>query len=138
MLQDPTIQALVKVVIFSAFIHSINNVLKGISAKGVWGTVKELANAIIKQQPLSGDTLRTMSFALALVYCYFFDFDVMTDLLKVTIPDTDLVAWWLAYVGTASVVYEGVDQFYKRFKKMNSKLLSDNPSGPIGPSVAGK
>jgi len=117
-------KALVQLGMFSAFIHAIIEVLKGISGVGVLGIFKELLFAIFKNQKMSVHTIRTMVFALALFYCWGFDYDAMTQILKVEIADTNTVGWWLAYIGTASVVYVGVDVFYLWIKKTTTNLTN--------------
>jgi len=121
---EDLLKAFVQLAMFSAFIHAIVEVIKGISAGGVFGIIKGLFMAIFKNQNLDPNAIRTFVFVLALVYCWGFDYDAMTDILKVDIPETNILGWWLAYIGTAAVVYVGVDVFYGWFKKTKASLTA--------------
>ena len=124
----------IQLIMFWAFIHSVVEVLKYVSAKGVLGIVKELWFSLYKNAYMSSDTLRTLVFALALLYCWAFDYGVMSDMLGIQIEETNNFAWWLDYIGTASVVFEGVAVFYARIKKMkeslNGTVLPQLPPNP--------
>lgn len=123
-------KALVQLGMFSAFIHAIIEVVKGISTIGLWGIVKGLFLTLVRDEPLKPEAIRTGVFALALLYCWGFDYDAMTEILKVEIAENNQLGWWLAYVGTASVVYVGVDVFYQWVKNVTSKLKPDGEQKP--------
>lgn len=116
------VQSLVQLGMFSAFIHAIIEVLKGISAQGLWGIVKDLWATLFRDKDMEAGTMKTMVFVLAVTYCIVFDYDAMTKILGVEIPDGNTVAWYLAYVGTAAVVYVGVDVFYGWVRNMKKSL----------------
>jgi hypothetical protein len=119
------LKQLIQLALFSAFIHAVIEVVKAISGSGVLGIVKELSMSLIKNTGLSKDTIKTLVFALALLYCYGFDFGAMSDMLGVGIADDDNFAWFLDYIGTASVVFVGVEWFYQKFKKFISPVQAD-------------
>ena len=115
-------QQLLQLALFSVFIHAIIEVLKGVSTVGLWGIIKELWGSVTKNAPLSTPTITTMVFVLALVYCRVFDFGAMIGMLGVKVEETNMFAWWLDYIGTASVVYVGVDVFYAQIKKLRASI----------------
>jgi hypothetical protein len=111
--------------LFSAFIHALVEVVKGISARGVFGIVKDVVLSFFRNETLTPEVIRSIVFALALFYCWGFDFGVMSRILGVEIPDSNALAWWLDYIGTSSVVYVGVEVFYGWVKKMKAGLTSN-------------
>jgi len=116
------VKQLIQLAMFSAFIHAIVEVIKGISAKGIVGIFRELFRTLIKNGGMSEGTIKTLIFCLALLYCRAFDFGAMITMLGVTVEDTNALAWWLDYVGTSSVVFVGVDVFYGWFKKLRTVI----------------
>ena len=116
--------ALVMLAVFSAFIHAIVEVVKGISAIGLWGIVKATYTTLFKDAELDEQTIRTYVFVLALTYCAIFEYGVMIDLLRLPIKDSNIMALWADYIGTASVVYVGVDVFYKWINNMTKNLTN--------------
>lgn len=120
--ENNLLQAFVQLGMFSAFIHAIIEVLKGISAQGLWGIVKDLWATLFRDKNMEPGTMKTMVFVLAVVYCIAFDYDAMTKILGVDIAEESTVAWYLAYAGTSAVVYVGVEVFYGWIKKMKSGL----------------
>ena len=125
---DNLVQALVQLGMFSAFIHAIIEVLKGISASGLFGILKDLWGTIFRSTDMKEETVKTMVFVLAICYCIVFDYDAMTKILGVEIPEGNTVGWYLAYVGTSSVVYVGVEMFYGWIQKMKKGLTEEKPS----------
>lgn len=111
---------------FAAFINAIVEVIKGVSAIGVWGIVKEVFRALWKDKPLSPGTMRTLSFLLAVLYCKAFAFGAMSSILMIKIAPDNSFAWTLDYIGTASVVYVGVDIFYGWLKNVKTSLQNGN------------
>lgn len=117
---------LLSVAMFSAFIHAIIEVVKGVLLKpGKF--LRELFWSVFRGDPLSEETIKSLIFILALLYCRAFDFDAMTTILKVQIPDEATFRWFMAYVGTASVVYVGVDVFYNGVEKLRNSLGAAPP-----------
>jgi hypothetical protein len=113
--------ALGQLAVFMIFITAVIEVIKGISAKGVWGIIKELAKTLAKNTPLSEPTLKTLNFVVALVYLRAFDYGVMLSLLNVDLSGLGRFAWWLDYIATASVVYMGADWAYQQFAALKAK-----------------
>ena len=125
---------LLQLLLFSAFIHAIIEVWKYISVINLWKMLKQVVSAATANGNMSPETMRTLNFALALLYCRVFEYGVMSDMIKIPISDDNTFAWWLDYVGTASVVFVGVDVFYAKIKKMresfNGTTLPQPPPNP--------
>lgn len=120
---QPILTALLSVGLFSAFIHAIVEVVKGVLLNPLrWG--REIFLTIFRGDVMSEETIKSIVFILAFVYCKVFDFDAMTDILQVKIPDDAMFKWTMAYFGTASVVYVGVDVFYNSIEKVKSMLTN--------------
>jgi hypothetical protein len=113
--------ALGQLAVFMIFITAVIEVIKGISTKGIWGIIKELAKTLIKNTPLSPETLKTLNFVVALVYLRVFNYGVMLSLLGVDLEKLGAFAWWLDYIATASVVYMGADWAYQQFAALKAK-----------------
>lgn len=109
--------------VFSAFIHAIVEVFKGVVLKPI-KFIKEVFFTIVRGDEISEETIKSLVFGLALMYCRVFEFDAMTDILKLEIADENTFAWWLAYIGTSSVVYVGVDVFYNSIEKLRGMLAN--------------
>lgn len=113
---------LLKLGLFAIFITAVIEVIKGISAKGLWGLIKEIVTSLWKQQPLSAEAVKVLNFAIALVYLRVFEYGVMMRLLKVQI-DTDF-AWWLDYLATASLLYMGAEWAFMQWRKLKVNLTN--------------
>lgn len=105
--------------VFSVFIMSIIEVIKGISATGLKGLIVGLWDTLISNKKMPPNTFPVLNFVIALLYCWSFRVGVMiafTRVLNVQ-PNNALpqIAYFLDYFGTASVVYLGADQMFKKF-----------------------
>lgn len=113
---------IIQLAMFSVFIHAIIEVVRGVSASGIWGIIKEVLSTLWKQSPLSDSTIHTLVFVLAIVFCKVFDYGVMTDMLG--IEKVGKLVDWLDFIGTASVVYVGVDVFYAQLQKIRGAMMN--------------
>jgi hypothetical protein len=107
----------IQLAIFSVFITSIIEVVKGISAIGLLGLVKGLWGALVNNKDLKSESFPVLSFAIALFCCWAFDVGIMK-LIIMSISGNLLHQPWagcIDYFGTASVTYLGSDQLFKRF-----------------------
>ena len=109
---------LFKLVVFATFVTGILEVMKGISAKGCRGMFKDLIKSLWHNTPICDDTLKTLNFIIALTCVSSFDYGVMRRIID---PGQNIytpIATWVDYIGTASLVYTGADQLFKRFVKI--------------------
>jgi|SRR3990170_8149295 len=111
----------IQLVVFMMFVTAVIEVIKGISAKGVFGIVKELAFTLIKNQPLSPETIRTLNFIIALVFLRSFEYGAMARLLGIDTMRFGPFAYWLDYIATASVIYMGADYLFSWYYKIKAK-----------------
>jgi hypothetical protein len=113
----------VQLAIFSLFITSIIEVVKGISASGIMGLVKGLWNTLIANKQMDGNAFPVMNFVVALLCCWAFNITIMSSIFqtlltiqeKTSTPVQMMFARWIDYFGTASLTYLGSDQLFKRF-----------------------
>ena len=105
--------------VFAVFIMSIIEVIKGISAIGLKGLIKGLFKTLIKNEPMPTGAFPVLNFSIALLYCWAFHVGIMVAFTKVlnVKPSDPLpqIAYFLDYFGTASMVYLGADQMFKKF-----------------------
>ena len=116
----------IQLAIFSVFITSIIEVVKGISAIGLWGLVKGLWGALINNNDLKSESFPVLSFAIALFCCWAFDVGIMK-LIVMSISGSLLhqpFAGFIDYFGTASVTYLGSDQLFKRFLEVERQATN--------------
>jgi len=128
---DKVFITVIQLAIFSIFITSIIEVVKGISGIGFLGLIKGLWNALIKNQDLSKDSFPVLNFIIALMCCWAFDIGIMKT-LSVSISGSFLHQPWAGYIdyfGTASVTYLGSDQLFTRFLNVQKQAegLIRNP-----------
>jgi len=109
----------IQLMVFMVFLTAIVEVVKGISAKGLLGIIKELFFALYKNTNLTEETMKTLNFVIALVYLKVFNYGVMQNLLALKI-ETNL-AWWLDYIATASLCYMGADWVFQKIKAVRDK-----------------
>jgi hypothetical protein len=110
-----------QLVVFMMFVTAVIEVIKGISAKGIWGIIKELVLTIIKNQKLSEETIKTMNFIIALVFLRSFEYGAMAKLLDIDTLKFGVFAYWLDYIATASVIYMGSDYLFSWYWKIKNK-----------------
>ena len=112
--------SLAKLAVFAAFITAIIEVIKGVAAKGLFVLVRELLTGLIKNTPLSPDSVKVLNFIIALIYCKVFSYGVMQEVLQLEFGDFPL-AYFLDYIGTASVIYMGAGWFYDQIMAIKDK-----------------
>jgi len=107
---------LVQLAIFSIYVTSIIEVIKNISAVGIWGLFKDLFSTLVKNNKMDSGTFPVLNFAIALLICWAFDVSVMRQLFSNMVGINIHNGWaaWIDYFGTSSVIYAGADQFFKR------------------------
>jgi hypothetical protein len=105
--------------VFSVFITSIIQVIKGISALGVSGVIRGLIPTLTKNKPMPAESFPVLNFAISLLFCWIFHVGVISIFTRAIniAPGTALppISGFLDYFGTASVVYLGADQLFKKF-----------------------
>jgi hypothetical protein len=91
-------------------------VIKGISAVGLFGVFKELWNCLVHNKDMSATTPPVLNFVVAMLFCWAFDMSIMKQLFSSMLGTRihEPIASWLDYFGTASVMYVGAGQFFKR------------------------
>lgn len=112
---------IVQLAIFSMFVSAIIEVIKGISAIGLWGVVTGLVKYLWKNDPMAGEAFPVINFATSMLCSWAFNVTIMASVFSgvLTIqsaPDAwqVLFAKWIDYFGTASLIYMGSDQLFKR------------------------
>jgi hypothetical protein len=132
---NQTFVIIVQLGIFSVFITSIIEVIKGISLVGVRKLIVQLWKTLIGNEPMQGETFPVLNFAIALLCCWAFNVTVMSYIFnglaefQKSNPSwlQSHIARWIDYFGTASVTYLGSDQFFKKViavKQSSEELLS--------------
>ena len=107
---------LVQIAVLSVFVTSLIEVIKGISAVGAVGLVKELWYTLINNKKMGAATFPVLNFVVALLFCWAFDISIMKQIFATLLGNRihEPIASWLDYFGTASVVYAGADMFFKK------------------------
>lgn len=113
---------LIQLAVFSVFVTSIIEVIKGISAVGIKGLLLGLWNTLIANKAMPPEGFPVLNFAVALLCCWAFNVTIMSRLFENILfvqaalkPGQVFAARWIDYFGTASVVYMGSDQLFNRF-----------------------
>jgi hypothetical protein len=121
--------------IFSMYITSIIEVVKGITTLGIWGTIKSLWNTVIRGFKLNPGTFPVLNFIIAMLCCWAFNITIMSYLFSTmslqamgSTMTQAAFAKWLDYFGTASLTYLGSDQLYKRFIEVNKQTDEAKPT----------
>lgn len=118
-----------QLVVIMMFVTAVIEVIKGISAKGIWGIIKELTLTITKNQNLSEETIKAMNFIIALVILRAYEYGAMARLLDIDTIKFGAFAYWLDYIATASVIYMGADYLFSWYWKIKNKADEiNNPS----------
>ena len=113
----------IQLAIFSMFVTSVIEVVKGISAVGVKGLIRGVWDTLVHNKQVDPNAFPVLNFAVAMLCCWAFNVTIMSyifhNLLVVqqtgATPTQDLFARWIDYFGTASIIYLGSDQLFKRF-----------------------
>ena len=115
---------LVQLGIFSVFITSIIEVVKGISAIGLWGLIKGIWATLTNNSKLDAAAFPVLNFAIALFCCWAFDVGIMK-MFAGSLSGNAIVPLsnYIDYFGTASVTYLGSDQLFKKF--LDAKKAAD-------------
>lgn len=109
-----------KLAVFAVFITAIIEVIKNVAAKGLFTMVKELIVSLVKNSPLSPDSVKVLNFVISLVYCKVFEYGVMEDILQIQFGNFPL-ANTLDYIGTSSLIYMGAGWAYDQFMAIKNK-----------------
>lgn len=109
---------LLKLAIFAVFVTSIIEVIKGISAIGFRGIIKDLWNTLIHNTEMRPASIQSLNFAIALYCCWAFDYGVINKVVTAGVQARHGAAGWVDYIGTASLIYTGADALFKRFIDM--------------------
>jgi hypothetical protein len=111
----------VQLMVFMMFVTAVIEVIKGVSAKGIWGILKEITLTLIKNQKLSEETIKTLNFVIALVFLRSYEYGAMARLLGIDTTSFGSFAYWLDYIATASVIYMGADYLFSWYWKIKNK-----------------
>lgn len=109
---------LLKLAIFAVFVTSIIEVIKGISAIGFRGIVKDIWNTIIHNTDMRPECIQSLNFIIALTCCWAFDYGVISKLIQTGTQVRHGFAGWIDYIGTASLIYTGADSLFRKFAAM--------------------
>lgn len=112
--------AIGKLAVFSVFITAIIEVIKTVAMRGLWTMIKELFVGLLKNSPLSSDSVKVLNFVIALFYCRVFQYGVMQEVLGLKFGDFPL-AYFLDYIGTSSVIFMGAGWAYDKFMEIKTK-----------------
>jgi hypothetical protein len=123
------VSVVIQISIFSIFISSIVEVMKGISGIGVVGLLKGLWNTLIHNKQMDANAFPVLNFAIAMLCCWAFNITAMSYIFqnllalqeRTSTPMQIVFSRWIDYFGTASVTYLGSDQFYKRIIEAKKK-----------------
>jgi len=100
---------LAKLFLFSIFISAVVEVIKGFLVE------------VGDKKPLSGQSIKVLTFAFALLYAKAFDYGAMSKILAIDYGENRF-AGFLDYVGTAALVYNGADWAFNKFSAIKAKL----------------
>jgi hypothetical protein len=115
---------LLKLAIFAVFVTSIIEVIKGISAVGIRGILKDLWGTLIYNTDMRPESIQSLNFAIALYCCWAFDYGVISKLIQTGTQIRHGAAGWLDYIGTASLIYTGADSLFRKFAAMRDSWKS--------------
>ena len=121
--------ALAKLFVFSIFITAIIEVIKAIAARGAWNLIWELFSSLWSNSPLSSESVKILNFLIALLYCKVFDYGVMTNILQLQFKENPF-AYFLDYIGTASLVFMGAGWVFDQIATVRSKYSVIPEKGP--------
>lgn len=110
-----------QLMVFMMFVTAVIEVIKGISAKGVWGIFREIVVSLVKNTELSVETIKTLNFVIALTFLRAFEYGAMARLLGIDTAAFGAFAYWLDYVATASVIYMGADYLFSWYWKIKAR-----------------
>jgi hypothetical protein len=113
--------AALQLMVFMMFVTAVIEVIKGVSAKGLVGIVKEVVKGLFKNQKLSEETIKTLNFVVALIFLRAFEYGAMSRLLNIDTVTLGPFAYWLDYIATASVIYMGADYIFSWYWKIKNK-----------------
>lgn len=119
------IVSVAKLAVFAIFITAIIEVIKSIAAKGLFTMIKELAIGLWSNSPLSPDSVKVLNFIIALIYCKVFSYGVMQEVLQLKFGEFPL-AYFLDYIGTASVIFMGAGWAYDQIVAIKEKYANTN------------
>jgi hypothetical protein len=125
----------VQLAIFSMYITSIIEVIKGITTLGIWGAIKCLWNNVIRGMKIDSATFPILNFVIAMICCWAFNITIMSYLFSNMMQIQQagatatqlLFAKWLDYFGTASLTYLGSDKLYKKFIEIKEQATTAKP-----------
>ncbi len=108
------LQPIAQIAIFSIFISSSIEVIKGVSAIGIKQLLLDLWKTLWHNEDMKSESFPVLNFAIALLFCWSFNITLIQRIFDLSnLPHQEL-ANFLDYFGTASVTYLGSDQFFKR------------------------
>jgi hypothetical protein len=110
-----------QLMVFMMFVTAVIEVIKGISAKGLFGILKETSFALFKNQELSEATIKALNFTIALVFLRAYEYGAMARLLGIDTSSFGAFAYWLDYIATASVIYMGADYIFSWYRKIKDR-----------------
>jgi len=119
------IVSIAKLAVFAIFITAIIEVIKNVAAKGVFRLIWELVSTLWSNSPLSADSVKVLNFIIALMYCKVFQYGVMQEVLQLKFGEFPL-AYFLDYIGTASLVYMGASWAYDQIMTIKEKFDSSS------------
>ena len=111
---------LCKLAILMIFVTAIIEVIKGISAKGLWHLVSQIVGAIFFNKRLSDEALHTLNFVVGLIGLKLLNFTLLASLLSIDLDKLGPGARWFDYIASAAVVYMGADWVFQQFVKLRA------------------
>lgn len=108
---------LLKLAIFSVFVMAIIEVVKGI-----WESYAG--------KPLDTKHILVMSFGIALLCTWSFDYGIITRIVQTGLKIREGVAGWIDYFGTASLIYQGAGTMFDKFDSLRKRWQQSNPTKP--------
>jgi len=113
----------IQILVLMMFVTAVIEVIKSVSAKGVWGILKEVVSTLWASEKLSEETIKTLNFVIALAFCRIFEYGAMVRLLGIDTAELGLgnMAYWTDYIATAAVIYMGADYLFSWYHKIKTK-----------------
>jgi len=108
---------IIQLAVFTVFVTSIIEVIKGISATGFWQLLKDIIPSLTKNKTMASEGFPTLNFLISFICCWTFNVGVM-HIFASSLGSNDLslpFSKWLDYFGTSSTIYLGADQLFKKF-----------------------
>lgn len=114
MLMNAIIKVLVMMFFVTAFVEVLKDLFHAGPFKMLWGLITRLWNG----DTLPAEYIRFLTFLVALLTAYSFDFGVMSNIVEAGQKVREGLSGWVDYIGTSSVVAMGASWAFDTVVKL--------------------